>query len=494
MCKKCIIVFTLILSTIFSSVLIIPNHTQASYLSEKTQSIYVYAGEDFSAVLGVKVKLDADVRIGNLPCRPEVATRWSVVSGNADFVSFTNSSFIDTDVTFTRSGSYTLRLSASYLDQNVYDDVNVEVYSVRPAPPAENEAPIIDIGEGEKIYVPSYPGTYHFKNASVADDGFPIYPGVVTVLWEAASYPYGATVSFDDSSIINTTATFSTLGLYRLKVTAFDGEKSSYAYVDVEVYYVRPVPGPENKSPIVDIGEDDTISISSKPGYYYFESASATDDGLPNPPGSLSIEWSVISSPIGGSVDFVTSPKEINTEVVFDKVGRYIMKLRANDGEKTSFDTITINVIEVRPVPGPGNSTPYVDIGEERIILISSNPGTYKFVNAWVIDDGNPNPPGRLEINWSLVKSNIGGEVEFLEGEGEVNVTAKFSKPDTYLLRLAVFDGEESYSDEVTVKVIYVRPAPGTEDVEDELIKINDTQILIDDMINLVRILLISLF
>lgn len=492
---KLILVVCVIISGLFGSlVFMLPQNSLASTLPGRPQNLHVYAGEDFMAATGSPVTMSADVRIGSLPCRPEVSIEWSVISGDKRLVSFNDATTINTVVTFTNPGTFSLRLSASYQDDFAYDDVNVKVYSVRPAPEPGNDAPIVDIGENDKIYVPSYPGNYHFRNAFVSDDGFPVDPGLVTVLWEAERYPAGAVASFNDRNIINTTATFSALGLYSLKVTAFDGEKISFDYVEVEVYYVRPPLDPQNEAPIVDIGENDTIEISSDPGYYYFVNASVTDDGLPAPPSALSIEWSVITYPSGGSVDFVTSPGEINTEVVFDKIGRYVLKLSAYDGEKTSFDTVAVNVIKVRPAPGPGNSAPYVDIGEESRIIIASDPGIYKFVNAWVIDDGNPNPPGELDTNWSLVESNNGGKVLFLEGEDEVNVTAKFDKPDTYSLRLTVFDGEKSYYDEVTVKVIYVRPAPGATEITYEALEIENTRIVIDSMISAVKTLMTRFF
>ncbi len=492
---KLISVLCITLSCFFSSlVIVLPKNSLALDLPERPQSLHVYAGRDFMAESGLPVTMDADVRIGSLPCRPEVDIQWSVVNGNGSFVSFNDVSTIDAVVTFWKAGTYTLRLFASYKDDSSYDDVSVEVYKVRPAPGPENDTPIVDIGENDKIYVPSYPGKFYFENATVTDDGFPLDPGKVSVLWEVERAPTGATVSFDNRNVANAIATFSDIGLYKLILSAYDGEKRGHDYIEIEVYYIRPPLGPENEAPIVDIGENDTIEISSDPGYYYFINASITDDGFPNPPAMLYIEWSLINSPSGGDIDFVTSPQEVNTEIVFSKKGKYTLQLSAYDSELTSYDTVTVNVVEVRPAPEPGNGSPYVDIGEDKPILISSDPGIYRFVNAWVIDDGNPIPPGELEINWSLIESYNGGEVEFIEGADEINVTAHFSKPDTYILRLTADDGEKSSHDEVTVKVIYVRPTSDSSEVTDKFVDEDNTQEIISKMMNIVRILMSSFF
>jgi len=61
-------------------------------------------------------------------------------------------------------------------------------------------------------------------DGTIIDDGLPYLTGTVTILWEAVDGP--STVTFDDESFEDSTATFYEAGTYVLRLTANDGELS----------------------------------------------------------------------------------------------------------------------------------------------------------------------------------------------------------------------------------------------------------------------------
>ncbi|BAY61484.1 beta-L-arabinobiosidase [Calothrix brevissima NIES-22] len=93
---------------------------------------------------------------------------------------------------------------------------------------------------------------------------------------------------------------------------------------------------PVNQAPSVNAGEDLVI----------FKQASldgtVIDDGLPNPPGSLTTTWSTVSGP--GNVSFANAGKE-DTTATFSAPGSYVLQLQASDSKLTSSDRVSVLVL-----------------------------------------------------------------------------------------------------------------------------------------------------
>ena len=87
-------------------------------------------------------------------------------------------------------------------------------------------APVVDAGQNQTILVT---GTANL-DGTVTDDGL---PGPLTTTWSLQSGP--GTVSFGNASAIDTTATFSTIGSYLLKLEATDGQFTTADYVQIVV-------------------------------------------------------------------------------------------------------------------------------------------------------------------------------------------------------------------------------------------------------------------
>jgi hypothetical protein len=93
-----------------------------------------------------------------------------------------------------------------------------------------------------------------------------------------------------------------------------------------------------NLPPNVSAGPDVTIGIAGGAVL----AGSASDDGLPIPPGSLTVGWSQLSGP--GPVTFADASKA-QTTAGFSQTGQYVLRLGAYDGEFTTVDDVAIAVV-----------------------------------------------------------------------------------------------------------------------------------------------------
>ena len=66
-----------------------------------------------------------------------------------------------------------------------------------------------------------------------------------------------------------------------------------------------------------------------------------TDDGLPNPPATVTTTWSVVSGP--GTVN-IDDSSLVDTVARFSEAGTYVLRLTADDSELSDFDEVTIIV------------------------------------------------------------------------------------------------------------------------------------------------------
>jgi hypothetical protein len=92
-----------------------------------------------------------------------------------------------------------------------------------------------------------------------------------------------------------------------------------------------------NEAPSADAGSDQTVTLAEGVTL----NGTIGDDGLPTPPGALSVQWSQVSGP--GTVTF-DDAQAVDTTASFSEVGTYVLRLTADDGELTSTDEVTITV------------------------------------------------------------------------------------------------------------------------------------------------------
>src|ERR1700720_306083 len=197
----------------------------------------------------------------------------------------------------------------------------------------------VNAGPDQTITLPNNTATL---NGSADGGGVPL-----TYTWSEVSGPSGATVSFADPSNPQTTATFSTGGVYTLQLAATDGIRTGQSTVNITV----------NQPPVVNAGPAQTIELPSNANM----SGTASDDGLPNPPGALTYSWTMVSGP--GTATFSNSTA-LSTTASFSTAGTYTLQLAAFDGSATSTSTVVITVY-------PVNQAPIVTVGPAQAIALS---------------------------------------------------------------------------------------------------------------------------
>ncbi|MDX2021168.1 MAG: M4 family metallopeptidase [Deltaproteobacteria bacterium] len=105
-------------------------------------------------------------------------------------------------------------------------------------------------------------------------------------------------------------------------------------------------PPPANAAPTVNAGTDHNTTA----GTTLTLVGQATDDGLPNPPGTLALQWTMVSGP--QSPQWPQNDSTLaTTHVRFDVPGSYVLRLTANDGALLAFDDVQV-VVASPPVPG----------------------------------------------------------------------------------------------------------------------------------------------
>ncbi|MEO8305631.1 MAG: RHS repeat-associated core domain-containing protein [Betaproteobacteria bacterium] len=257
-----------------------------------------------------------------LPNPPAALTLgWAKVSGPGN-VTFAAPSNLTTTATFGVAGVYVLSLTAN--DSALSTSAAVTI-TVNPAGPG-NQPPRVDAGANQTIMLPATATL----NGSATDDGLPNPPSVLTILWAKVSGP--GSVSFGNPAAAATTATFGAAGTYVLHLSASDSALSSGADVTITV---NPA-GTGNQPPVVSAGPDQTIALPATATL----NGTATDDGLPNPPGALTTNWSLVSGP-GTGVVFGNSSAPVTT-ATFQAAGTYVLSLTANDGTLSASSTMQV--------------------------------------------------------------------------------------------------------------------------------------------------------
>jgi hypothetical protein len=192
--------------------------------------------------------------------------------------------------------------------------------------PFANLAPFVDAGPDLSVALSAGATLLGL----VAHDGQPS-PSSISSTWTKVSGP--GNVNFGSPQAEITTATFSQTGTYELKLEASDTVLSNSDTVQV---VVNPDP-PANQAPAVNAGLDQAVTV----GTVVSLSGVVTDDGLPNPPATTTVQWTKASGP--GSVTF-GNPNTASTTVSFGTIGTYQLRLAANDSAATTFDTVQVTV------------------------------------------------------------------------------------------------------------------------------------------------------
>lgn len=377
------------------------------------QAPTVNAGADQILSIPNTVVMAATIGDDAFPGNPLVIA-WSQFSGPVGGSSISDPSIEDPTITFTQTGTYIFQLNANDGEFSVSDTVQITV--------SANTAPVVEAGTNQSINLPINQAVL---NATVSDNA----TASITRAWTVDSAPNGATYTFNSTTAEDPVFTFTnnTPGLYVLRLTVGDGEYQVSDTVSLTLVL------PANQSPVVNAGEDRTITL---PDNVISLSATATDDGLPLS-SSLTYLWDIQSAPSGASVLFSTATS-LSTTVTFSNSvpGIYILRFTATDGSASTTDTLTISL--------QNNGAPVVDAGLPQVITMPN----MVFLNATISDDGQLIP---YTVAWSKLSGP--GTVTFSPAGTVEDPQATFSRSGTYVLQLTAQDGEFSSSDTVEVTV-----------------------------------------
>lgn len=391
----------------------------------------VSAGADQTIALPSTATLNGVVTDDALPVGGTVATTWSKVSGPGT-VTFEDPTLRETAATFSESGIYVLRLTATDSELSSLSEVTITVHP-------ENQAPTVNAGADQIISLPADAQL----NGTAADDGWP-FGSTLTTTWTMVSGP--GTVTFAAPNVTVTTASFSAPGTYVLRLTASDGQLSTPDDLTVIVT-------PPNQAPVVNAGEDQIISL---PQDTITLNGSAADDGLPLG-STFVVTWTKLSGP--GDVTFGNASQAATT-AQFTLAGDYVLRLTASDGTLSAFDDLFVKVT-------PPNQSPTVSAGADQTVVL---PGTGS-LNGSVSDDDLP-----LNATVSTTWSKVSGPGTVTFGNPNVTVTTvSFSVAGTYILRLTATDSQLAASEDLQVIVIPQNFAPSVNAGADQTISLPNT-------------------
>ena len=249
---------------------------------------------------------------------------------------------------------------------------------------SENLAPTVNAGSAQVLTLtPPATSIAVTLAGSANDDGLPNPPGALTLQWSKESGP--AAVVFSAPTAAATQATLGAPGVYVLRLTATDG--ALVASSDVEIT----VNTPGNALPTVKAGPDQSVTLTPPATSIDVALAgSASDDGLPNPPGVLTLTWSKVSGP--GAVVFANAAVAA-TQITLKSTGTYVLRLTANDGALSVSSDVQIMV------DSPGNVAPSVSAGtRQTVTLVPPATSIDVALTGSATDDGLPIPPGVLSL------------------------------------------------------------------------------------------------
>jgi len=150
--------------------------------------------------------------------------------------------------------------------------------------------------------------------------------------------------------------------------------KALFIFAIIFFWLIFPSSVLANLPPSVDAGLDQTITVFD----CAFLNGAVTDDGLPSPPGAVSVTWSQLSGP--GTVTFERRD-EVLTTATFPATGTYILRLAVSDGDLTGSDDVSITVTAAPPhtirIPQDYISIQAGIDAAQTYSLVLVSPGTY---------------------------------------------------------------------------------------------------------------------
>jgi hypothetical protein len=349
-------------------------------------------------------------------------------------------------------------------------------------PSTGNAVPVVNAGADQTVTLPAS----ITLTGTATDDGNPVPPGMLTTTWSLSNGP--AAVTFGTPNALQTTVSFTTPGVYTIRLSAFDGEATSS---DDVVVTVNAPPGSGTgllAQYFNDAGSGvffTALALTRTDPTINFDWANAAPDAAVQAD-NFSVRWSgQLMAPATGSYTFMTTSDDgvrlwVNGVLLIDNwtdhgavdnagaislVAGQKYNIRMDFYEKGGSATAklawaypgqsgqTVPQFVLYPAP-PVNQPPAVNAGPDQTITLPASVS----LSGTAQDDGLPSP-ANLTVTWSKIsgrEDSSGGTVTFANPHAAVT-TATFGADGIYVLRLTATDGAVTVSDDVTVTVL---PAP----------------------------------
>lgn len=139
------------------------------------------------------------------------------------------------------------------VDVTDYIQTNSIHFQLTITPP--NRAPVVDAGAGATVRT----NLNFLLRGRASDDGLPVNPGRLRLLWSKVSGP--GTVTFGNTNLAVSSVRFSSPGLYRLRLTAFDGELSTSSDTVIRALLVSDTTPPSIGSLVLTEASDTTLTV-----------------------------------------------------------------------------------------------------------------------------------------------------------------------------------------------------------------------------------------
>jgi hypothetical protein len=193
-------------------------------------------------------------------------------------------------------------------------------YELTQTPDYENDELSQVLVSVDHILYGAAPNDYVAQIQGNGNGGSPVDTG-----WQLFEVDLGILEAGDHTLII---------GGYNNKKT-YNNESTEVLIDDV---LVKSLGSGSNQAPNVDAGSDQTITL---PVSSVFLNGTVKDDGLPDPPATVTTTWQKMSGP--GTVAF-SDATAVDTNASFSEAGTYVLELVAYDGEFISSDNATVIV------------------------------------------------------------------------------------------------------------------------------------------------------
>lgn len=364
-----------------------------------------------------------------------------------------------------------------------------------------NRSPQVNAGADQIADTVTFPYTINLTGTA-SDDGNPNPPGALAIGWSLVGGP--SSVTFANPNQLATTASFPTVGSYRLRLTANDSALQASSELTVTIQ--RPpsqftlIPAGSNwkyldngsdqgdawHGPAFNDGSwrsgkaqlgygdgDEATTLNGGPGTnrfitsYFRQTFTASkvstitqltlrllrDDGAVvflndrevfrsnMPDGDITFQ-TYASTVVGNANETAFFEKAVDPSLLVE--GNNIIAVEIHQANATSSD-ISFD-LELGGLSVPKNQSPTASAGND-LTIAASTPAS---LNGSASDDGLPSPPSKLTVSWSKVSGP--GNVTFANPNSAVT-SATFDANGAYVLRLSASDGELSAQDDVSITV-----------------------------------------